>query len=421
MLEPGERGDAPPAPTPIWRLLGDRNFGPYFAGNFLSNCGTWFQNIAQALLVYRLTNSTFLVGVVNFAQFGGVFLLAPWAGRAADRYDRRRLLVVTQLGALGVSLTMAALTQADVATAPVVILLALAMGLTLAFAIPALLALVPLLVEAHDIAPAIALNTVTFNLARAVGPVLAAVVIKTLGIPWAFALNSVSFMALIVALSVIRPRPQHQVVGASPRLRDSVALVRNDARLLAFFIAVTAVSLTVDPITTLTPGFSTEIFHRSDTLTGYLVGAFGLGAVVAVRFIPRGNLRLRTFSVTLAILATGMVAFGLSRSVPVALVALFVAGLGYLMTVAGTTTAIQLEVDDEHRGRIMALWSIAFLGLRPVGALLDGFVGHTVGLRQAVLLMAAPAIVVAIGLAIADRRGVSRASPAGAPGERSSR
>ena len=171
MLGPGEGGDAPPASTPTWRLMGDRNFGPYFAGNFLSNCGTWFQNIAQALLVYRLTGSTFLVGVVNFAQFGGVFLLAPWAGRAADRYDRRRLLVVTQFGALAVSLTMAALTQADVATAPIVILLALAMGLTLAFAIPALLALVPLLVEQHDIAPAIALNTVTFNLARAVGPV----------------------------------------------------------------------------------------------------------------------------------------------------------------------------------------------------------------------------------------------------------
>src|SRR5438045_6118899 len=116
------------------RVLGRRNFAPYFVGNLLSNCGTWFQNIAQALLVYRLTRSTFLVGVVNFAQFGGVFLLAPWAGRAADRYDRRRLLVVTQLGAVAVSLTMAALTQADVATAPVVILLPRALGLTLAFA-----------------------------------------------------------------------------------------------------------------------------------------------------------------------------------------------------------------------------------------------------------------------------------------------
>src|SRR5438309_4355959 len=296
MLEPGERADAPPAPasTPTWRLLGDRNFAPYFVGNLLSNCGTWFQNIAQALLVYRLTKSTFLVGVVNFAQFGGVFILAPWAGRAADRYDRRRLLVVTQLGAVTVSLTLAALTKAGVATAPVVMLLALAMGLTLAFAIPALLALVPLLVEAHDIAPAIALNTVTFNLARAVGPVLAAVVIKTLGIPWAFALNGVSFLALIVALAFIHPRPQRHHGAEHLRLRDSFAVVRADPRLVALFAAIAAVSLTVDPVTTLTPGFSTVVFHHADTLTGYLVGAFGLGAVFAVRVIPKGDVHQRT-------------------------------------------------------------------------------------------------------------------------------
>src|SRR5207248_1951915 len=161
--------------------------------------------------------------------------------------------------------------------------------------------------------------------------------------PWAFALNAVSFLALIVALAVIRPRPQQQVVGASPRLRDSITVVRNDARLLAFFIAVAAVSLTVDPITTLTPGFSTQIFHRSDTLTGYLVGAFGLGAVMAVRFIPRGNLRFRTFAVTLAVLSAGMVGFGLAGSLPLALFALFIAGIVYPTTAAGTSTATQCE------------------------------------------------------------------------------
>src|SRR3989442_3657135 len=118
MLEPGERAAAPPATTPTWRLLGDRNFAPYFVGNLLSNCGTWFQNIAQALLVYRLTRATFLVGVVNFAQFGGVFLRAPWAGRAAHRYDRRRPLAATQLSALARSLPMPALPVAHVAPAP---------------------------------------------------------------------------------------------------------------------------------------------------------------------------------------------------------------------------------------------------------------------------------------------------------------
>src|SRR5438067_5640435 len=133
MLEPGERADAPPASTPTWRLLGDRNFAPYFVGNLLSNCGTWFQNIAQALLIWRLTHSTLLVGVVNFAQFAGVFVLAPWAGSAADRFDRRRLLVVTQLAAAAVTGVLAVLAAAHLAPTGVVIAIALVLGLTVAF------------------------------------------------------------------------------------------------------------------------------------------------------------------------------------------------------------------------------------------------------------------------------------------------
>ena len=133
--------------------LRNRNFWPYFAGNLLSNCGTWFQNIAQAILVYRLTGSTFLVGVVNFAQFVGVFVLAPWAGSAADRFDRRRLVVVTQVVAAAVTALLAALQSAGLATTPVVIGLALVTGACVAFAIPAIQAMVPDLVEAEGSAP----------------------------------------------------------------------------------------------------------------------------------------------------------------------------------------------------------------------------------------------------------------------------
>jgi MFS family permease len=404
MQEPGERTSAPVARTSGWRVLRSPNFGPYFVGNLLSNCGSWFQNIAQAILVFRLTRSTFLVGVVNFAQFAGVFVLAPWAGRAADRYDRRRLLLVTQVVALAVALTMAALAKAEVASAAIVILLAAGLGLTIAFAIPALQALVPLLVGTTELPSAVALNALTFNLARAVGPVLAAVAIRELGIPWAFALNGLSFLALIVALLVIHPRPQHVAEGRSLRLRDSIALVRADHRLLALFVAVVAVSLTVDPINTLTPAFSTEVFLRADTVTGYLVGAFGLGAVVAVRFVPKGELRLRTTAATLAVLAGGMCAFAFAGSVGLALAALFIAGIGYLTTVVGATTAIQLEVSDEHRGRVMALWSIAFLGLRPPASLVDGAIGHEIGLQPAVLVMAAPSAIVAAWLALIGGR-----------------
>jgi MFS family permease len=150
-------------------VLTDRNFWPYFAGNVLSNCGTWFQNLAQALLVFRLTGSTLLVGVVNFAQFVGTLVLAPWAGAAADRYDRRRLLLVTQLVAFAVTAVLAGLAGWSDVGAAVVIALALVLGVTTAYATPAMLALVPLLVPDHELPGAVALNSVTFNLARAVG------------------------------------------------------------------------------------------------------------------------------------------------------------------------------------------------------------------------------------------------------------
>src|SRR3954471_10864491 len=138
MEEPGERRGAAAARTSNVGLVWSANFGPYFFGNLLSNCGAWFQNIAQAILVFRLTHSTFLVGVVNFAQFAGVFALAPWAGRAADRYDRRRLLMATQIAAAVVTALLAALQGAGLATTPVVIGLALLLGLALAFALPAI-------------------------------------------------------------------------------------------------------------------------------------------------------------------------------------------------------------------------------------------------------------------------------------------
>src|SRR5688572_26216546 len=159
-----------------WRVLLHRNFGPYFLGNFLSNCGTWFQTLAQSILVFRLTHSTFWLGLVNFSQFIGVFLLAPWAGSAADRFDRRRLLLVTQGVAIVVTAGLAVLAAVDAVNAPVVIAFALVLGLSTAFAIPTLQALVPSLVSRVELPAAVAMNSVTFTLARAVGPALGAVV-----------------------------------------------------------------------------------------------------------------------------------------------------------------------------------------------------------------------------------------------------
>jgi len=220
----GGEGDQPEVASGL-RVLGDRNFWPYFAGNLASNCGSWFQTLAQSLLIFRLTGSTFLVGAVNFAQFSGAFVLAPWAGSAADRFDRRRLMIVTQVVSVGITAVLAMLSAADLATAPVIIGLVLLLGACIAFYVPAMQALVPLLVPTHELAGAVALNSVTFNLARAIGPVVGAVVISQFGITAAFGLNSASYLLLIVGLLMVHPRPQAPRPQVRPKLSESIRLV----------------------------------------------------------------------------------------------------------------------------------------------------------------------------------------------------
>jgi MFS family permease len=391
--------------TGAFGLLADRNFGPFFFGNLLSNCGTWFQTLAQSLLVYRLTGSTVMLGVVNFAQFAGVFVLAPWAGSAADRFDRRRLLVATQLAATAVTGLLALLAALDLATAAVVIGLALLLGVTTAFASPAMLALVPALVARERLGAAVALNSVTFNFARAIGPILGAVVVSALGIAAAFALNSLSYLALVAALAVIRPRPIEVEPKRRARLRDSLRTVRRTPRLMILFGIVAVVGVSVDPVTTLSPVFATEVFGRADTLAGFLIGAFGAGAVVgAFTIASRAEGGPGRMAITLGLLGLGLAAFALAPTPGAASAALFVAGLGFLSSNAAATTRLQLSIDEAERGRMMALWSIAFLGVRPLASLVDGALASLIGVRGAALVFSLPALGAAVAVLVTRRR-----------------
>jgi MFS family permease len=387
------------------RVLRIRNFWPYFAGNLLSNCGTWFQNIAQAILVYRLTHSTFLVGVVNFAQFVGVFLLAPWAGSAADRFDRRRMLVVTQIVAISVTALLAVLQSTGRATTPVVIGLALLLGLTVAFAIPAIQAMVPDLVGPEDLAPAMAMSSLTFNLARAVGPVVGALVVAHWGIAVAFGLNSLSYLGLIGGLLAVHPRQAPPAAGPARRWRDSLRMVRHDTALVALLAVVAAISLSQDPVSTLTPGFSSEVFHRADTLTGLLVGAFGAGSALAAVTVA-GRLRdpVRRLAPGCLLMGLGMLGFGLAPALPFAFGALAVGGFWFMVTNTAATTALTLEVAPEQRGRVMALWSLCFLGTRPAASLADGTLASAGSLRVAAVALTVPVLAAAAAMAVLRSR-----------------
>ena len=379
------------------RALRHGDFAVYFVGNLLSNCGTWFQNIALALLVYRLTKSPFWVGAVNFAQFIGVVVLAPWAGHAADRFDRRKLIIATQLGATVVSAVLAWLVAVQLGTVPIVLGLALLLGATTAFATPALQAIIPALVPREDLGAAVAMNSVTFNLARAVGPVAGAFVVARFGIPWAIGINAVSYSVFAAAMLFLHLDQTRETQARRARLRDSIAMLRQDSSLAILLVVVAAVSLTMDPVSTLTPAFATRYFHKPDTFAGFLIGAFGTGAVVG-SVIPLHDTERpeRRIALMIGILACAMIAFGLMPSLVPSLVVLALAGFGYLIGQTSATTLLQLRVADRERGRIMALWSVAFLGTRPIAALIDGGLASVLGLRGATVIMALPTIAAAV-------------------------
>ena len=283
----GEEAAPPVGPRAVVRLLRTREFGPYFVGNALSASGGWFQNLAAAILVYRLTGSEFLLGVLTFANFAPMLVLAPWTGSLADRFDRRRLLLVTQPVSALFAGVLALVTALDLATAPLVICLVLLVGIVSAFSTPAQMALIASLVPPRDLPSAVALNSMTFNIARTAGPALAALTIATIGIAESFAVNSASYLLFTFALLTLRPREQVRAPRDESRLRDSLRLIRREPRLLAYLLIVAAVGFASDPVNTLAPAFADE-FGYTDTVAGLIIGVFGAGAVTAA-FVVAGR------------------------------------------------------------------------------------------------------------------------------------
>ncbi|HZR84604.1 MAG TPA: MFS transporter [Candidatus Binatia bacterium] len=376
-----------------------RNFGPYFAGNAASASGTWFQNLAASIFVYRATHSPFLLGVLNFCQFAPVLALSPWAGAFADRHDRRRLLLVTQVASVLLSGGLAVLGWAGLARVWNVIACSAGLGVASAFAVPSQQSLIAALVQPDDVPQAVALNSMTFNLARAIGPASAAGVIAGLGIPWAFALNSGSYLALVAGLLAVRPREEER--AERPSLRESFALLRADRRLTIALLVVMTAGFGSDPVNTEGPAFA-HAFGYSETWAGAIVAFFGAGAVCAALLVAgRVVGSRRRMGLTLGALGAGIALFAVSPWLPLGFVFLALAGFGYLSSNTAATTRLQLGVPPSQRGRIMALWGIAFLGLRPVASLTDGAIAGALGVRVAGVVLAVPA---ALGAAVALRR-----------------
>ncbi|HSJ45422.1 MAG TPA: MFS transporter [Euzebyales bacterium] len=384
--EPGERS--------VRELLADPTFGRYFTANLISNCGNWIQNVSAATAVFSITRSATLTGVVSGALWLGSLVLQPYAGALSDRVDRRRMLLAGQSLALLAATVLAvwtALAGVDGLAGPWPIIgVTVVIGIGNAVAIPAMQALVPALVPSADLDQAIALNSVTFTLGRAIGPVLAAGVLLLGGPRLGFVVNAMTFLPLVVVLLVIRQRDVERSGDTDGSVREVLRLVRGDRRLLVLLAATTAIGWTSDPINTLSPPMA-DLFGAGDALVGVFVGCFGGGAALHSVVLRRtrtrfGQRRLGVFG--LAGFGGGMVLFGLSPTPWLAAASLVLAGFAFLGAITSVTTRMQRGITEDVRGRVMALWGVTFLGSRPIAALVNGATADLVGVRAAVVAAA---------------------------------
>ena len=382
----------PSARPRLTRALASRNYRLFFTGQSLSLVGTWITRVATSWLVYRLTGSVLLLGVVGFAGQIPTLVLAPFAGVLVDRWDRHRILVVTQMLSLAQSAALAALTLAGVITVPHVLLLQVAQGVINAFDTPARQAFVSEMVEDRaDLPNAIALNSSMVNGSRIIGPSIGGLVIGAVGEGWCFALDALSYVAVIASLLAMRlvrrPRPLRDT-----RMREELATgfryVTRFVPVRSALVLLSLVSVAGMPYTVLMPAVSANVLHGGPHTLGFLMTASGAGALAGALYLAsrRSVLGLgRAMAVAAMTFGAGLAAFSLSRSLWLSLLLLPVVGAGMMITMAATNTIIQTIVSEELRGRVMAFYTMAFLGSAPIGSLIAGFAADRVGPQRTIL------------------------------------
>jgi MFS family permease len=392
----------PPPPTPhsrfayAWRALKHRNFRLFFAGQTISLLGTWMTRLATSWLVYRLTGSAFLLGVVGFAGQIPTFLLTPFAGVWVDRLNRRNVLLVTQILAMLQSLGLAALTLAHHINIHEIIALSVFQGLINAFDMPGRQTfLVEMVEEKEDLGNAIALNSSMVNLARLLGPSLAGAVIAISGEGYCFLIDGVSYLAVILSLALMHVKPAQIKRSADSmlvQLREGWTYVSGSSAIRTILLLFALVSLMGWPFTVLMPIFALDVLHGGAHTQGFLMGAVGVGALIsaislAVRKTVLGLGRMVPIST--AAFGFGLIGFGLSRYFWLSLVLMLVCGFGMMQQMAASNTIIQTVVEDSKRGRVMSFYTVAFVGMAPFGSLLAGALAHAIGAPYTVIFSGA--------------------------------
>ncbi len=375
------------------RALRHRNYRLYFVGQGISLIGTWMTRVATSWLVYRLTDSALLLGLVGFAGQLPTFIFAPFAGVWVDRLNRHRVLIVTQVLAMLQSLTLAVLVFGHIITVWQIILLGAFQGLINAFDMPTRQAFVVQMVEdKQDLGNAIALNSSMVNMARLIGPSLAGIIIAAVGEGVCFLLDGLSYIAVIVSLTAMRSVLQQRFsrrAGVFSELREGWRYVVRFAPVRSILLLLALVSLFGMPYTVLMPIFAGQVLKGGAHTLGFLMAASGFGALVGAVVLAARKSVLglgKMIPVSTAVFGIGLIGFSQSQSLWLSLLLLFAAGYGMMTQMAAGNTLLQTILPDERRGRVMSYYTMAFVGMTPFGSLLAGSLADRFGAPVTVLI-----------------------------------
>lgn len=366
----------------IFRAFQNRNYALFFTGQSISQIGTWMQRTAVSWLVYSLTHSAFMLGVAVFSQQIPSFLFSLTGGVVADRYDRRKILLITQTLSMLQAVLLAALVLTDHYSIAVVLALSVVLGIVNAFDTPARQPMVHDMVNnKEDVGNALALNSAMVNIARLIGPALSGIVLQAFGAGICFSLNAVSFVAVLTSLLLMKFPPFKPTVKkrSESGLAEGFRYLIDTPSIGVVILMLACMSLFVLPYDTVLPVFAKEVFKGNASTFGYMYSFMGFGAICGTLFLASlkkgGNLK-RVLLVCTGILAAGLMLFSWVRYFPVAMLIAVIIGFGSLTPMTASITIVQVEAAPHMRGRAMSYVAMSFFGMLPLGSLLIGFISE---------------------------------------------
>lgn len=376
----------------LFRALYSRNFRLFISGQLVSLIGTWMQQIAMSWLVYRLTHSVYLLGLVAFLSQGPGFVIAPFAGILADRFNRHKILILTQAFSMAQALALAYLSLSGQIQVWHVLYLSVFMGIVTGVDIPVRQAfVVDMLDKPEYLSNAVSLNSSVFNGTRLIGPAIAGIAIASVGEGWCFFLNGISYIAVILALLSMRLKPHEHVEhqgGYLANIREGFAYAYRFPPMRSILLLIALVSLVGLPYSVLMPVFARDVLHGNSQTLGYLMGAVGTGALTGATYLAARPSVLglgKLIPIAAALFGCALIGFSFSHTLWACLILLYFVGLGMMMQLASSNILLQTLADDHMRGRVMSLYTMAFLGMTPFGSLLVGFCANHLGVGLTLL------------------------------------